>query len=80
MLHFRSAATMTPQEAERVVRSWALLHNSGILGPHDVQESCQGAGGAGTAALPLCQAAQGRHLLFKFLTKQDALLAKAGSR
>ena len=59
MLRFRSLATMTPREAGEVVRSWALLPDSGIMGPHEVQEAHIG---AGTAAIFLCQAAPAFHV------------------
>lgn len=41
---------MTPDAAEEVLRSWALLHDSGIFGHPSFQEAQEKANGAGTAA------------------------------
>ena len=57
-----------------------MLHDSGILGPHDVREAWERASGAGTAAVPLCQAAQGRHLHFEMLTPKTRALPQQGPR
>ena len=38
MLDLRSGAIMTPKEAGRVVRSWPMLYDSGILGHIGIQQ------------------------------------------